>query len=113
MDDTRPQDHATDTDRDEQPVTGTTPTDRPDLDRPDQDRPDRPTPEDRMDPRGLRMRTVVFGLVLAVVAVSVVVAEATDLHVDGVTVAIAALIGAGLLLFGGAMATLVRERRRD
>lgn len=63
-------------------------------------------------PVGVRVRTVVLGLLLALLALSVGVANVTEVDVDGVTVAICALIGAGVLLLGGAVASLRRERRR-
>lgn len=50
------------------------------------------------DRRPVRGRTVVFGLVLLVLAVAVLVSALTELHVDAGSVALAVLIGAGALL---------------
>jgi hypothetical protein len=52
--------------------------------------------------RGVRMRTVVFGLVLLVIAGAVLVGELTDITVDAGAVILALMIGCGLLLLVGA-----------
>jgi hypothetical protein len=52
--------------------------------------------------REIRMRTVVLGLVLLVIAGSVLVHQFTDVDVDGGSVLLALMIGGGLLLIAGA-----------
>jgi hypothetical protein len=52
--------------------------------------------------RGIRMRTVVFGLVLMAVAVSVLIGQLTDITVDAGVVVLALMIGCGVLLIAGA-----------
>jgi hypothetical protein len=61
--------------------------------------------------RGVRMRTVVFGLLLGLVAVLVAVARLTSREIDGVAVAIGALIVAGVLMLFGSLTAVARERR--
>lgn len=61
--------------------------------------------------RGLRLRTIVFGLLLAFVAVSVPLTHYTSVHLDGTAVAIGALIVTGVLLLVGGLASVARERR--
>lgn len=61
--------------------------------------------------RRIRVRTVVLGLALLVVAVLSAVSAATDVRVDGVAVALALLIGAGLALLAGGVTAAVRESR--
>jgi hypothetical protein len=51
---------------------------------------------------GPRVRTLVFGFLLALLSVSVLIAETTSRRVDGAAVAIGALLGAGVLLIVGA-----------
>ena len=64
------------------------------------------------DGRTVRMRTVILGLLLALVAATVVVGDATEVEVDAGAVAISAVLGAGVLLLAGAASSLARERRR-
>jgi hypothetical protein len=52
--------------------------------------------------RGIRMRTVVFGLVLLAVAGSVLIAQLTDVTIDAGAVFLALMIGGGVLLIAGA-----------
>jgi hypothetical protein len=52
--------------------------------------------------REVRMRTVVFGLVLLVIAGAVLVGQLTDISVDASAVVLAVMIGGGLLLIAGA-----------
>ena len=79
-----------------------------------------PTVDARSEPitvprrqRGMRIRTVVFGLVLLLLAGCVTLGDTTDVHVDAGAVAILALIGAGALLLAGAAAAAGRERRGE
>jgi hypothetical protein len=51
---------------------------------------------------GMRMRTVVLGLVLLVIAGAVLIGQLTDLSVDPGAVVLALMIGAGILLIAGA-----------
>ena len=57
------------------------------------------------EPRAVRMRTVVFGLVLLVIAGAVLVGQLTDVTVDAGAVLLALMIGGGLLLIAGARRT--------
>ncbi len=59
--------------------------------------------------RGVRMRTVVFGLMLLAVAVTLTWATLANAVVDAASVAIALVIGAGVLLVAGGVAAAVRE----
>jgi hypothetical protein len=52
--------------------------------------------------RGVRMPTVVLGLVLLVIAVSVTIGQLTDIDIDPGAIVIAVMIGAGILLVTGA-----------
>lgn len=61
--------------------------------------------------RGIRVRTLVFGLAVAAVAVSVLVSLLSDVAVDGTVVTFSLLIGAGLALVAGGVASAVRENR--
>jgi hypothetical protein len=60
-----------------------------------------PTP-DAVVRRGIRMRTVVFGLVLLAIAGSVLIGQLTDITVDAGVVVLAVMIGSGVLLIAGA-----------
>jgi ABC-type nickel/cobalt efflux system permease component RcnA len=62
--------------------------------------------------RRVRLRTVVFGLALLAISVMAGLSIVTDVTVDGVAVALALLIGAGLALVVGGLASAVRESRR-
>jgi hypothetical protein len=59
--------------------------------------------DDATRTRRARMRTVVLGFVLAVVAITALVGQAADVSVDAGSVAVVLLIGAGLLLLVGAV----------
>jgi len=61
--------------------------------------------------RGVRMRTMVFGLVLLVISVSVLVTLLTTARVDATAVTLVILIGAGAALVAGGLAAAVREAR--
>jgi hypothetical protein len=62
-----------------------------------------PAPVETAEPaRVVRMRTVVFGLVLLVIAGAVLVGQLTDVTVDAGAVLLALMIGGGLLLIAGA-----------
>lgn len=52
--------------------------------------------------RGIRMRTVVFGLVLLAIAGSVLVGQLTEVSIDAGAVFLALMIGCGVLLIAGA-----------
>jgi len=62
-------------------------------------------------PRRVRVRTVVLGLVLLVISVAVGMSIVSDVRVDAAAVGLALLIGAGLALVGGGLASAVRETR--
>lgn len=63
----------------------------------------RPPPtEEELGPRAIRMRTVVFGLVLLVIAGAVLVGQITDVTVNAGAILLALMIGGGLLLIAGA-----------
>jgi hypothetical protein len=61
--------------------------------------------------RGLRMRTVVLGLVLLVVSGTSLLRLLTDVRVDDTVVLLTLLIVAGALLLGGGVASAAREAR--
>jgi hypothetical protein len=66
---------------------------------------------DRTAPtRRPRLRTLVFGLLLALVSATVIVSETTGDSLDGATIAIAALIGSGVILLVGAVGASVRHQ---
>jgi hypothetical protein len=66
----------------------------------------RPPPtEEELGPRTVRMRTVVFGLVLLVTAGAVLVGQITDVTVNAGAILLALMIGGGLLLIAGARRT--------
>lgn len=69
--------------------------------------PDRST-DQRKRRRAPRLRTLVFGLLLALVSVSVTVSEAAGDRVDGAVLVIAALIGSGVILLVGAVGAAAR-----
>lgn len=62
--------------------------------------------------RGPRMRTIVFGLVLLAVAVTVLVSALTTVRVDPASVALTVLIGAGALLVMSGIRSAARQGRR-
>ena len=61
-------------------------------------------------PRRPRLRTLVFGLLLALISVTVIVSESTGDSVDGATLAIAALIGSGVILLVGAVGASMQHQ---
>lgn len=61
--------------------------------------------------RPVRVRTVVFGLVLLAISVVSLVALLTDVRVDGGVVGVSLLIGAGIALVTGGVAAAVREAK--
>ena len=64
-------------------------------------------------PRGVRWRTVVFGLVLLTLSGTSLLRLLTDVHVDDAAVLLTILIAAGALLLGGGVVAAVREARGD
>ena len=99
------------------PLPSTDPTTRLELDDDRPDRPDRtddtgsgeparPDPADTDTvtprPRAVRMRTLVIGLVMLVVAGAVLIAQLTGVSVDPGTVVLTLMVAAGLLLIAGA-----------
>lgn len=60
-----------------------------------------------------RLRTLVFGLLLALVSVSACVSEAAGDRVDGAALVIAALIGSGVILLVGAVGAATRGEHQD
>jgi hypothetical protein len=81
---------------DPEPATGNAPSGNP---------PSGNAPSDvaQVHRRGLRVRTLVFGLLLGLVSLTVLVSELTGDRVDGGAIAIVALIGAGVILLAGAV----------
>ena len=61
--------------------------------------------------RGIRVRTLVFGLVLLAISASVLVTLMSTVQVDATAVALVVLIGAGAALIAGGLAAAVREAR--
>jgi hypothetical protein len=62
---------------------------------------------------GVRMRTLVLGLVLLAVAATTGLRLLTDVDVDNGVVALAVLLAAGVLLLGGGVLGAAREARHD
>lgn len=60
---------------------------------------------------GLRVRTVVFGLVLLAIAGTTLVGVLTDVSVDGGAVFLVLLVLAGIALLGGGLAAAVKEAK--
>jgi len=73
--------------------------------------PDAPPEPTGWAARGVRMRTVVLGLVLLAVSVTSLLRVLTDVHVDDSLVALVLLVVAGALLLGGGVASAAREAR--
>jgi hypothetical protein len=86
---------------DPEPATGNAPSGNPPSGNP----PSGNAPSDvaQVHRRGLRVRTLVFGLLLGLVSLTVLVSELTGDRVDGGAIAIVALIGAGVILLAGAV----------
>jgi len=61
---------------------------------------------------GIRMRTVVIGLVALTISATVLLDALTALDINGGMVALAVLIGAGLLLLASGILAAVREQRQ-
>jgi hypothetical protein len=61
--------------------------------------------------RPVRVRTVVFGLVLLTISVISLLSLLADITVDGSAVGLAVLIGAGVALLAGGMAAASREAK--
>lgn len=59
----------------------------------------------------VRIRTVVFGLVLLAIAGVSLLAALTEVRVDGAGVLLVLLVGAGLALLGGGIAAAAKEAR--
>jgi len=60
---------------------------------------------------GIRMRTVVVGLIALAISVSVLLGTVTSIDIPAKTLALAVLLGAGALLLGSGIAAAVREQR--
>ena len=61
--------------------------------------------------RGVRVRTVVVGLVAMAVSASVLVGSLTQARLDSTVLTLIVLIGAGVALLAGGIAAAVREAR--
>jgi hypothetical protein len=61
--------------------------------------------------RGIRMRTVVLGLVLLAVSATSLLRVLTDVNIDDSLVVLILLVVAGALLLGGGVASAARESR--
>lgn len=61
--------------------------------------------------RTLRVRTVVFGLVMLAIAGTVLVGVLTNVAVDGGAVFLVLLVLAGIALLGGGLAAAVKEAK--
>lgn len=61
---------------------------------------------------GIRVRTVVLGLVVLAISATSLVSELTGIRVNGGAVALTLLIGAGAALVCGGLATALKETRR-
>jgi len=62
--------------------------------------------------RGVRIRTVVFGLVMLALSVAGLLDVLTSLRVDGAAIGLALLVGAGAALLLGGLAAALRDVRR-
>jgi len=62
--------------------------------------------------RGVRIRTVVFGLVMLAISVAGLLDVLTSLRVDGAVIGLALLVGAGAALLLGGLAAALRDVRR-
>lgn len=69
------------------------------------------TPPTPLGPRGVRMRTLVLGLVLLAISATTTVRLLTDVHVDNGVVLLVLLLVAGALLLGGGILGAAREAR--
>lgn len=71
------------------------------------------TPTDTASPRRqrIRMRTVVAGLIALAVSAGLLVGDLTTHTIPARVMALAVLIGAGVLLLGNGIATAMREQR--
>ncbi len=70
-----------------------------------------PVTSKRVGGRGIRVRTVVLGLIAMAVSASVLVGSLTRARLDGTLVTLVILIGAGAALLAGGIAAAVREAR--
>lgn len=61
--------------------------------------------------RPVRVRTVVFGLVLLTISVISLISLLTDVRIDGSVVGLGMLIGAGVALLAGGMVAASREAK--
>lgn len=61
--------------------------------------------------RTLRVRTVVFGLVMLAIAGTVLVGVLTNVAIDGGAVFLVLLVLAGIALLGGGLAAAVKEAK--
>ena len=68
-------------------------------------------PTERVGGRGIRVRTVVMGLIAMAVSASVLVGSLTQARLDGALLTLVVLIGAGAALLAGGIAAAVREAR--
>lgn len=69
--------------------------------------------QERPRARGLRTRTVVFGLVLLIIAAAVLAATLGDADIDATAFLLVLLIGAGVALLVGGVQAAVRDARRS
>jgi hypothetical protein len=61
--------------------------------------------------RGIRVRTLVFGLALLAISASVLVTLLTAIRVDATVFALVILIGSGTALLAGGLAAAIQEAR--
>jgi hypothetical protein len=61
--------------------------------------------------RGIRVRTLVFGVVMLVISIVTLVTLTTAVRVDGAAIGLTLLLGAGAILVAGGAASAVREAR--
>jgi hypothetical protein len=61
---------------------------------------------------GIRMRTIVAGLVALTISATILLDALTGIDIDGGLVALAVLIGAGVLLLASGIMAAVREQRQ-
>ena len=61
--------------------------------------------------RGIRVRTLVFGVVMLVISIVTLITLTTAVRVDGAAIGLTLLLGAGAILVAGGAASAVREAR--
>jgi len=72
----------------------------------------RAVPVAAVERRGVRVRTVVLGVVMLVISVACLVSLLTRVHVDAGVVGLALLVGAGAALLAGGLSAAISDLRK-